>query len=296
MKKIYFKILKISGLPFIIRELVQKNKVTILLFHDINKEIAEKTFLYLKKNYNIISLNEFIKSHQKNCKNRIPKKALIITFDDGHIGNYEILPILKKYNIPITIFLCSSIINTNRHFWFRYKNQSTGTQKLKYLSNKEKLEVLAKVGFKQEQEYRKPQALQADHINKMKRHVNFQSHTMFHPILPKCNNEEAANEIINSKKALEMDYDLNINAIAYPNGDYSKRDIDLIKKAGYKCGLTVDHGFNTLKTDLFYLKRLSVNDTADLNELIVKSTGIWSFFKTVNGRFQKYGFTNKIAI
>ena len=294
MKKLFFKMIKFSGLPFLVRELVQRNKVTILLFHDINKEVAENTFLYLKKNYNIISLNEFIKYHQQKNKTKLPKKALIITFDDGHIGNYKLLSILVKHNVLVTIFLCTSIINTNRHFWFRYKNQSIGTKNLKCKSNIEKLKTLTKVGFEQEKEFEKPQALQIDHINKMKQHVDFQSHTMFHPILPKCDSKEATKEIFNSKHMLEKEYGISVNAIAYPNGDYSDRDINLVKKAGYKCGITVDHGFNNLETDLFRLKRLSVNDTNDLNELIVKSTGIWSFFKTLNGSFQSYGYSNNV--
>ena len=86
-------------------------------------------------------------------KSKIPRKALIITFDDGHIRNYEILPVINKYNIPVTIFLCSSIINTNRHFWFRYKNQPIETSKLKKESNKERLEMLSKAGFEQDKEF-----------------------------------------------------------------------------------------------------------------------------------------------
>jgi hypothetical protein len=83
---------------------------------------------------------------------------------------------------------------------------------------------------------------------------------------------------------------LKINAIAYPNGDYSDRDITLAKEAGYSCGVTVDFGYNTLDTDLFSLKRLSVNDTSNLDELAVKASGVWQFFKTKNGKKQGYGW------
>lgn len=287
MRNIIYKVLRFSGLPYLFRELIQKDKVTILMFHDINKVTAEKTFSYLKNKYNIIDLNVFINAHELNDKNRIPQKALIITFDDGHIGNYEILPVIKKHKIPVTIFLCSSIINTNRHFWFKFKNQSIGTEELKQKSNMEKLKILSKVGFKQEKEFDKPQALQKAQINEMIPYVNFQSHTMFHPILPKCDDEGASREIFSSKKDLEMEYNIKVSTIAYPNGDYSERDINLIKKAGYKCGITVDYGFNTIDSDMFRLKRLSVNDTLDINELIVKASGFWFFFKTMIGKLHK---------
>ncbi len=279
MKKHIFKILRFSGFPFLFREFIQSSRVSILLFHEINKETAEKTFSYLSKRYNIIDLNDFLFAYNKKDKFKIPKKSLIITFDDGHVSNFEILPIVKKYNIPITIFLCSSIINTKRQFWFKLTNNSISKSALKQKSNKERLEILSKIGFVQEKEYDDIQALQKDHIEKMKNYINMQSHTMFHPILPKCDNDEAREEIFNSKKILEKEYNLKINTIAYPNGDYTERDIVLCKEAGYTCGLTVDYGFNTFKTDLFHLKRLSMNDAKDINEIIVRSSGSWQFLK-----------------
>lgn len=279
MRKIIFKILRYSGLPFIFREIVQRNKVTILMFHEIDKVTAEKTFAYLTRNYSIIDLNDFIDACKKKDNTKFPKKAMILTFDDGHLSNYEILPVITKYKLPVTIFLCSAIINTNRHYWFRLNMESHEVSKLKLVSNKKRLELLANMGFEQDKEFEMPQAMQKLHIDQMKDSVNLQSHTMYHPILPKCDYDEAKKEIFDSKAFLENEYGLKINSIAYPNGDYSERDIELVKAAGYECAITVDPGYNTLTSDLFRLKRLSSNDTSDLNELIVKSSGVWTFFK-----------------
>jgi peptidoglycan/xylan/chitin deacetylase (PgdA/CDA1 family) len=151
--------------------------------------------------------------------------------------------VIKKINISVTIFLCAAIINTNRHFWFKFRKQLNF--KLKNISNKKRLDILSEIGFEQDKEFDTPQALQKMHIDEMKHYVNMQSHTLFHPILPRCNNDEARAEISNSKKILEREYKLKINAISYPKGDYSTRDILLAKEAGYKCGITVDFGFNT---------------------------------------------------
>jgi peptidoglycan/xylan/chitin deacetylase (PgdA/CDA1 family) len=295
MKALIFKVLRFSGLPTLFRELIQKNKVSILLFHDLSKEKAEQTFTYLARHYNIICLNDFIEACEKNDPTRIPKKALIITFDDGHIQNYEMLPVIKKLKIPVTIFLCTSIINTNRHYWFKYKNSPMAPAGLKLVPNQQRLQILSEVGFKQDMDYDQPHAMTRQQVEEMKPYVNMQSHTMFHPCLPKCNDEEARAEIFQSKEVLTYEYGLDINAISYPNGDYSDRDIQLSKEAGYKCGITVDFGFNTIHTDLFKLKRLSVNDTGDLNELIVKASGLWSFLKTRNGRKQAFGYTEAVS-
>ena len=286
--------LRLTCLPIFFREIIQKNKVTILLFHDIEKDAALKCFQYLSKKYNIISLNEFINAVEMYDRKKIPHKALILTFDDGHINNYEILPLIKEYNLPITIFLCSSLVGTNRHFWFKFNEQLTFKFNLKQKSNSERVKILSEFDFVQDKEFEMPQALRKDQINEMKNHIDFQSHTMFHPILPKCDYQEARTEIFKSKEDLENEYELEINAISYPNGDYCERDIELVREAGYKCGLTVDFGFNTIETDIFRLKRISVNDTNDINELIVKASGLWAFIRTKILRNQKSGLTKSI--
>lgn len=286
-----YKILRYSGLPYIFKNLIQKNKVTILLFHDIDTEIGEKQIEYLKRNYNIISLQDYIKAVEKRSK--LPKNSLIITFDDGHIKNYDLLKIFKQFNIPATIFLCAGLINTNKHFWGSKKVEGHTIDELKKFPNDLRLDILkSKIQFDLDHEYEQPQVLQKNQIEEMIPFIDFQSHTMYHPILTTCNNEESMNEILRSKEILENEYGLKINTISYPNGDYSDREIHYSKMAGYKYGITVDHGFNTIKSDPFRLKRISTNDTSDWNEFIVKTSGVWSFLKTLNGRFQNHGYKN----
>ena len=294
MNKLLFKILRYLGFAKLFRFLFQRNRVTIVLFHDVDTDRAEQAFKYLLSQYNIINLDSYIEAHSKKNYNQIPKNALIITFDDGHIGNYNMLPVIKKYNIPITIFLCASIVDTHREFWFKYDKTSIRKSELKQKTNKERLNILKKDGFLQDKEFYFPQALSKGQIIEMSEYINMQSHTLFHPILPKCSDADAKEEIVKSKEILEDKYSFNINTISYPNGDYSDRDIEIAKKAGYRCGITVDFGFNTLDNDIFKLKRISLNDSDDINELIVKSSGLWAFLKSRNGRKQSYGYAKSI--
>jgi peptidoglycan/xylan/chitin deacetylase (PgdA/CDA1 family) len=290
---LFFFLLRYSGLPAIIRNLKQKKKVTILLFHDPSPTAFEKTVSYLKKNYNIISLNSAIEAIQKKGIQHLPKKSMVLTFDDGHIGNFDLLPIVKKYKVPITIFICSGIVNTKRHFWFKEKVQAIHKINLKRMRNKERLNILRDAHFNQEKEFKNAQALNNNQIQKMIPHVSIQGHTVFHPILPTCEESEAKLEISESKTFIENTFNIKVNSIAYPNGDYCNRDIQLVKNAGYEAGLTVDYGFNDNSTDLYRMKRISVNDTENQNELIVKASGLWGFLKTRNGKKQKHGYLNK---
>jgi len=256
------------------------------MFHEISRDTAEQTFSYLHKKYNVIHLNEYLDACKANDKKRIPKNALIITFDDGLLSNYEMLPVIKKYNTPITLFLCSEIINTNRHFWYKHKGLSKPLSYYKVLSNVNRLKALAKDGFIQDKEYKERHALSKAEVIEMSKYINMQSHTKFHPCLPECKYDVAQEEISESKQKLEVEYGFSINTIAFPNGDYSERDIEFAKNAGYTCAITVDGGYNTLKSDLFRLKRFSTNDTDNINELIVKSSGLWFYLKSMIGKKQ----------
>ena len=278
MSNIAYKALRWSGVAWMWREAVQRRKVTFLLFHDMDAADAERNFGYLKRHYNIIGLNDYLDA--VNDGKRLPNKAVVITFDDGHASNYTLLPVIKRMQIPITIFLCSSIVGTHRHFWFRHNTEiKPQIEALKKIPNGRRLETLRQYGFSQEQEYDDTQALSKKQIEEMIPWVNFQSHTCFHPILPQCNDTAAENEIIGSRRQLEEVFGLTVNALSYPNGDYSTRDISLTQAAGYECGITVDSGYNNLKSNLFRLKRFSVNDAENTTELMVKASGCYALLK-----------------
>ncbi|MEZ4939898.1 MAG: polysaccharide deacetylase family protein [Saprospiraceae bacterium] len=289
LKHMAIKALRYSGLPFLFREIFQRNKVTILCLHDMAPEVAERAFDYLSRRYNIIPLNDFLTARQAADARALPQKALVITFDDGHVGNYDLLPLLEARRIPVTIFLCAGIVDTNRQYWFNFKHPDIDKEALKRIPNQERLRRLAEAGFFPEQEFSRPQAMNRQQIEAMKPVVNFQGHTVMHPCLPQCTGAEARAEIEAGRQMLEEKFGLQVNAIAYPNGDYSDRDIQLAQAAGYQLGLTVDFGFNTIKTDPFKLKRLSIGDTDNPDMVALKASGVWAFFKTRNGTRQGYG-------
>lgn len=110
----------------------------------------------------------------------------------------------------------------------------------------------------------------------MQPYIDFQAHTRFHPVLPMCSSEEAYDEICVCKEELETRFSLDIYALAYPHGDYSDRDVELARQAGYRCALTVEGGLNGKATDLFRLKRIYMPDDALPMEAVVKASGLWT--------------------
>lgn len=289
MNNYVFKLLRYSGLSLFFRECLQRNKVSIILFHDMSVQKALPAFSYLKRHYNIISLHAYLEAVKSRGK--LPPKAMIITFDDGLAGNYELLPVIKQLQIPVTIYLCSDIVGSQRHFWFNHNDDLISgeeIEQLKVISNGRRLEELKKYGFEQTKEYDDVQALTHDQIKEMSSWVDFQSHTCFHPILPQCDDNTAEAEIALSKKHLEDNYSFDIYSLSYPNGDYSTRDVELTKAAGYACGITLDAGYNDLHSDLFRLKRLSANEAPTMDELAVKASGCFAILKNLLRKRKSY--------
>ena len=281
IRKLAFLFLRLSLVPFFIREVIQRKKATIIVYHSIEPNIADIHFRTLKSKYNVISLGDYVRAKKIGTLDNLPPKSLVITFDDGYGSNYKLKPLFAKHQIPSTIFLCSAIVNTNRHFWFEHKIGDNNLQFLKSLPNEKRLKVLMEYGFEEKKEFKERQALSKNEIMEMTNIVDFQSHTMFHPILTRCSDARVYREISESKEDLEHNFRLKIYALAYPNGDYSDREIAIAKEAGYECGLTLDIGFNSQNTDLFRLKRIPMRDESDINELIVKTSGLWGYIRKV---------------
>lgn len=293
MKQILFFILRFTGIPFLLREIIQRNKVTILLFHDLTRKEADLIFKTLMEKYNIIPLGKLMDAVKNGSWKRLPKKSAVITFDDGLMSNYNILPEIKIYKIPVTIFLCTGIINTNRHFWFHKKHPEISKDDLKRKPNSQRLELLKDIGFSQEKNYNKPEAVSSDQVRKMMPYVDFQPHTMFHPILPMCTDMEAREEVFNSKTYLEDNFGIKVNAFSYPNGNYSDREIELCKEAGFTGAITVDFGYNSKQTDPYRLKRLPVDGTLDKNELLVKASGLSEILGIITGHKPRKKYSRK---
>jgi peptidoglycan/xylan/chitin deacetylase (PgdA/CDA1 family) len=111
--------------------------------------------------------------------------------------------------------------------------------------------------------------------------ISIESHTINHPILPNCSNDDAESEIQNSKHLLENILGRQVKGFAYPNGSYSMREIAYLKKHGYKYAFTTKPDYlNPSKIKCHYsLPRFEVFDGVSFEENICRMSGVW-FRKT----------------
>ena len=108
---------------------VPKNDVYKLFSTEERFEENVKTLL--DNGYTFITLEDVYK--YKNEKIGLPEKNIVITMDDGWKGCYtEAFNVIKKYNVPATIFIVEELVGTNGYFtWEEAKEMyDTGLVKI----------------------------------------------------------------------------------------------------------------------------------------------------------------------
>ena len=202
LREVLFAVVRWSGIAAAVHAAVSR-RVSVLVYHDPPPSLLERHLEYLSKHYRFLALGDLVDALHARDWRRIPPKSVVLTFDDGHRGNADLLPLFRRYGVRPTIFICSQLVGTNRHFWF---SGASDPEALKRLPNDERLVRLEReTGFSPTREYptNERQTLSRAEIEQMKEHVDFASHTRFHPLLPSCTDEECEVEIRESKAEVE---------------------------------------------------------------------------------------------
>ena len=279
MRQFLALLFRLSGLPFLLRQIVCRKRATIVVYHDPEPEVFESHLAYLVQRFNVIPLEQLVEAIENRDGRQIPPRCLCITLDDGHRGNRALLDTIKKYRVPVTIYACAGVVDSGRHYWF--VDHADQASSLKPLLNQARLERMASDhGYRPEAEYAERQALSKSEMLEMEREgVDFQSHTLLHPILTTCSDEESWREIVDSKRVLEDLLDQPVAHFAYPNGDYGEREMAYLQQAGYRSARTIDVGWNGLGTNRYALKSMVVSDDATLDVMIAQSHGLFPYLR-----------------
>ena len=93
------------------------NVVRIVNYHDITDDQAssfERQLRWLRKHYELISFEQFCEFYKGSLA--LEKEGLLLTFDDGLLGNYtNLLPILIRERIPAMFFVCPDLFGDGKH-------------------------------------------------------------------------------------------------------------------------------------------------------------------------------------
>ena len=80
------------------------------------RDTFEAQMSYLANSYVVLGFSQGLERLQSG---NLPKKSVVVTFDDGYRDNYEYaLPILKKYAIPATFFVVTDALEQRMRLWW----------------------------------------------------------------------------------------------------------------------------------------------------------------------------------
>lgn len=252
---------------------------TPLNWRHIDPELFEQHLLFLKKYTHVITLKDFF------AGNYLPgKKNIAITFDDGYKNNYTYAyPILKKYNIPATIFvsginetsysilwadlmdiaqhISKDILDINgkrfyksNNIWNKAYYTSDGIRLglyLKHLPFEERMDKLLNINGVKDKlnsnyfgEYWN--LLSDEEIAEMDRSnvIDIGAHGYYHNNLGSLNLDEAKKELESVREYLHRITGENKTSIAYPDGSYTREVINLTESVGYKEQCAINYLFD----------------------------------------------------
>jgi peptidoglycan/xylan/chitin deacetylase (PgdA/CDA1 family) len=251
----------------------ERNKYSLNRDLAITPEKLDSIISDLKeKGYQFLSLDEVCNWLQN--KKVIKQKFICLTFDDGYRDNFMYaLPVLKKHNVPATIYITNCLPNGNGILWWylfedfvKTANQLTITSThfsksfdwnssqeafdqfweisnlIKMIHPSELEKVLTKSFGKTKEDFEnlcRNLSMTWDEIKQISDEplITIGAHTMSHLSVKQHNEELVVKEMIDSKRELEKHIGKEVHHFAYPFGgeyDVSKRDILLAEKIGFK--------------------------------------------------------------
>jgi peptidoglycan/xylan/chitin deacetylase (PgdA/CDA1 family) len=259
-------------------------------FGSVPTRVFEQHMSYIAGTYRVLTVEELV---ERTRRGTLPPNALAITFDDGYRDNLtHAAPILLRLGLPATIFVATGLIGTAEIPWFDRLAMAFKTtpetsvltpwgQVLSLASSRDRLDALAQVlaQFKRQPDDEMRQMLDGllaalrvndrtnfkdlmltwDDVNALAGlGFSIGAHTVHHPILSRVSLERARTEIEGSRTMIESACGPVPTAFAYPNGtadDYTNAIKNLVREAGFSCGVTTRFGLNCAATCPYELRR-----------------------------------------
>ncbi len=256
------------------RDSIQKKNLLIVLYHHISSEELESHLNFLSKQYEFVDLNYVMKFINNRENDDSSSKKVWINFDDGLQSNYGLIPVFQKLNVRPTIFLTAGLIGTCGKIWTYLFDRTKKSERAKLLdlcrlpNETRESELLAYNGHYFTKEYDERQILNEEEILTMMPFVDFQSHGMTHSIFTNCTNTELYYELKESKEIIEKITGNDCLALAYPNGKYDERVVEITNDVGYELGReAMSRGLNYKLMSPFSLRRISARPGMSVSAL-----------------------------
>ena len=233
-------------------ELRSASVVPVLMYHSfqaeedklipyVSAEIFADQMEFLAKNrYNVVGADKVIAYMTR--KEKMPAKTVAITADDGYYNFYlNAYPVLKKYNLPATVFISTDKIGAIGYL---------GWKELREMSDS----GLITIGS------------------------HTKSHPWIPSV--SVDEEKLWDELAHSKEILEKGLGRRVDFICYPNGGFNDLAKEMVNLAGYKGAFTTNPAKKSGINDIYAIRRIKMS-SASVNPVILwgKISKYYAWFK-----------------
>jgi peptidoglycan/xylan/chitin deacetylase (PgdA/CDA1 family) len=178
---------------------------------------------------------------------RLPRRAALITFDDGYRSTLEVAaPLLQQFGYPATVFVLSGCVGMGSHCF-----DGNSREPNEPLCTWDELRQLERCG------------------------VSVQSHGVTHRAFSDLDPTAQEDELGRSRETLEERLQKPIEVFCYPYGDGGRDRVqaaELVARAGYRAACSYDGFLNRLPVSApFHLSRLTLGRGSDLGADLAKA-------------------------
>jgi len=246
---------------------MERPGVIALLFHHVfenEDEIAQNVVLpqervtlrqyrqiieyFLDAGYRFVTPDDLEAGRSQN------EKLVMLTLDDGYANNLRILPLLREFDVPSTIFVATHYVLNQRAFWwdvlYRNRTRQGATPDMitaeeqplmvarpdeveGYLTREFGSDALAPVG-----DLDRPLTVEELKVLGEEPLICIGNHTATHTRLSALSEKDMVTEFGDSQAALSQLTGSTPCSISYPYGDYSREVMNVVARLGFRVGVS----------------------------------------------------------
>ncbi|MBI3005422.1 MAG: polysaccharide deacetylase family protein [Ignavibacteriales bacterium] len=223
--------------------------------------------------YSAVTLEDFRLSQER--KLMLPKKPIIISFDDGYLDTYDLaFPLLQEYGMKAVVFVLGER-KIKSNYWVKYLG-------------------LPDVPL-----------MKAEHVVELHESgIEIGSHTMTHARLPFLREDEAWEEIFRSRMLLEILINAPVHSFSYPYGLLNPKIKQMVVNAGFKSACAVQSGPATFGKDLYRIRRMPILNTTNSIGFAMRVLAPYQYYGWIRwrisnalfGQYGRYGANGKYTL
>ena len=229
--------------------------------YGVSQNVFIEQLEYLRTHgYHPISITEILKASEG--KQKLPQKAVLLTFDDAHISYYEfVVPVLRKLGYPSVLAVVGSWIDNPPE---DIPEPLMNWEQIKEVAQSELVEIASHT-------FNLHKGIQYNPQGNVGSAVSVRA---FDPILKKYETEaeyeqRITNDFIQQRDLLKEKLGIHPKAVVWPYGRYNQISVSVARKEGFSLCFSLDEGV------------ANVNRLQNINRIMAGNNLLGNFIRAV---------------